>query len=125
MDRDSTKQLVLDFYELFVNERDFDAAAKYLGDPYVQHRADIRSDPDSLRAFNAEMKTRLPLLHADVRRVFVDGDFVILHVHVIPEPGALGSAHVDIFRVEAGKIVEHWDVDEPIPEQRAHDNPVV
>lgn len=125
MDREATKRLVVEFYELFVNKRDFDAAAAYLGTPYVQHRADIKSDPDSLRAFNVAMRQRYPQLHADIRRVFVDGAFVVLHVHVVPEPGALGSAHVDIFRVENGKIVEHWDVDEPIPEQRAHDNPVV
>lgn len=71
------------------------------------------------------MKQRFPQLRADVRRVFADGDFVVLHVHVVPEPGALGSAHVDIFRVQNGKIVEHWDVDNPIPERRTHDNPVV
>jgi predicted SnoaL-like aldol condensation-catalyzing enzyme len=48
-----------------------------------------------------------------------------LYAHVVPEPGQRGSAHVDIFRTENGKTVEHWDVDEPIPEQAAHDNPVV
>lgn len=71
------------------------------------------------------MKQRFPQLRADVGRVFADGDFVVLHVHVVPEPGALGSAHVDIFRVQNGKIVEYWDVDNPIPERRTHDNPVV
>lgn len=125
MERESIERLVLEFYELFVNQRDYDAAAAYLGDPYVQHRADIKSDPENLRAFNIGMREKFPLLHADVRRVFVDGEYVILHVHVVPKPGSLGSAHVDIFRVAGGKVVEHWDVDEPIPEQRAHDNPVV
>jgi predicted SnoaL-like aldol condensation-catalyzing enzyme len=125
MDREATRQLVLDFYDLFVNQRDFDSAVRYLGEPYVQHRADIPSDMESLRAFNVGMRQKYPHLRADVRRVFVDGDYVILHVHVVPEPGQRGSAHVDIFRTENGKIVEHWDVDEPIPEQIAHDNPVV
>jgi predicted SnoaL-like aldol condensation-catalyzing enzyme len=125
MDRTRTAQLVLDFYEAFVNQRNFDKAVGFLGDPYVQHRADIPSDLDSLREFNQRMRQQFPQLHADVRRVFVDDDHVILHVHVVREPGSRGSAHVDIFRVANDKIVEHWDVDEPIPEHIAHDNSVV
>src|SRR2546423_13258206 len=95
MDRDVTERLVLEFYDLFVNQRDFDAAVRYLGDPYIQHRADVPSDTAGLRAFNDAMRRRHPRLHADVRRVFVDGDHVILHGHVVPEPGERGSAHVE------------------------------
>ena len=54
-----------------------------------------------------------------------DGDYVIIHAHVVPAPEDRGSAHVDIFRVEHGKVVEHWDVDERIPAQTAHSNGVV
>ena len=53
---------------------------------------------------------------------FTEGDFMILHVHAIREPGERGSAIVDIFRLENGKIVEHWDVGQPIPEKPANDN---
>jgi predicted SnoaL-like aldol condensation-catalyzing enzyme len=56
------------------------------------------------------------------KRVFADGDYVILHVHVTREPGARGSAHVDIFRLDGGKVAEHWDVDEPIPAGAANPN---
>jgi hypothetical protein len=47
--------------------------------------------------------------------VTVQPPAVILHVHVVREPGSRGGAHVDIFRLENGKVAEHWDVDEPIP----------
>jgi len=47
---------------------------------------------------------------------------VILHVHNVPEPGARGAAIVDIFRLENGKVVEHWDVRQDIPEQAANSN---
>lgn len=70
---------MLEFNEVSVNKCDFDAAAVYLGDPYIQHRADIASDPDSLRAFNVSMRERYPQLHADVHRVFIDESFVVLH----------------------------------------------
>jgi predicted SnoaL-like aldol condensation-catalyzing enzyme len=52
----------------------------------------------------------------------VDGDFVILHVHSVREPGERGSAIIDIFKLESGKIVEHWDVIQPIPEKPANPN---
>jgi predicted SnoaL-like aldol condensation-catalyzing enzyme len=41
---------------------------------------------------------------------------------VVREPGARGSAHVDIFRLDNGKVAEHWDVDEPIPAEIGNPN---
>ena len=58
----------------------------------------------------------------DVKRAFADGDFVILHAHLKLQPEDLGLAIVDMFRVEHGKIVEHWDVRQPIPETAANTN---
>ena len=49
--------------------------------------------------------------------MFAEGDYVILHVHAVREPGTRGRAIVDIFRLEDGKIVEHWDVAQDIPER--------
>lgn len=125
MNREETAQLVQEFYEAFINERDFDKAVTYLGDRYVQHSTGAADDLDSLRQFVEYMRVEYPELRVNVRRVFVDGDHVILHGHLVPVPGERGSAHVDIFRVADGKIVEHWEVDQPIPEHVPHDNGVV
>jgi predicted SnoaL-like aldol condensation-catalyzing enzyme len=114
---------VLDFYEAVVNRRDFTAASAHLGDVYIQHRADAPDGVDGLRQFM--MRERNPQTHVDVRRVFVDGDHVIIHAHVVPSPEERGSAHVDIFRVDGDKVVEHWDVDQPIPAQTANPNGVI
>jgi predicted SnoaL-like aldol condensation-catalyzing enzyme len=54
--------------------------------------------------------------------VFADGDYVILHVHNVPTPGARGSAIIDIFRLDDGKVTEHWDVRQEIPEKTANTN---
>ena len=51
-----------------------------------------------------------------------DGDFVILHVHAVREPGTKGQAIIDIFRVADGKIVEHWDVIQDVPDQAMNNN---
>jgi predicted SnoaL-like aldol condensation-catalyzing enzyme len=57
-----------------------------------------------------------------VRRLFVDGDFVIAHVHVIIQPGETGSAVVDIFRIQDGLVAEHWDVAQQIPHRAQNQN---
>ena len=54
--------------------------------------------------------------------MFADGDYVILHVHNVPTPGSRGNAIIDIFKLENGKVVEHWDVRQEIPEQSANSN---
>jgi predicted SnoaL-like aldol condensation-catalyzing enzyme len=54
--------------------------------------------------------------------VFADGDYVLLHVHRLRTPGTRGDAIVDIFRLENGKIVEHWDIIQPLPEASANAN---
>lgn len=59
---------------------------------------------------------------SEIKGVFADGDFVILHLHMVREPGARGSSQVDIFRLEDGKPVEHWDVVQPIAEHFVHGN---
>jgi len=69
-----------------------------------------------------DLKKQFPGLRSDVKRAFADGDFVILHVHVKLQPEELGLAIVEIFRLEHGKIVEHWDVRQPIPETAANTN---
>jgi predicted SnoaL-like aldol condensation-catalyzing enzyme len=71
--------------------------------------------------------TGAPTLSARIAGVsldagFSDGDFVILHVHSVRDPGTRGDAIIDLFKLENGKIVEHWDVVQPIPEKIVHNN---
>ena len=58
-----------------------------------------------------------------IKRVVADGNHVIVHVHAIREPGTRGNAIIDIFKLENGKIVEHWD--SPIPAGREHERHVL
>ena len=113
---------VVDFYEKALNQKDFDAAAKYLGPRYTQHNPNAADGPEGLRAFLGFLKETFPTSRNEIKRVFADGDYVILHVHAVREPGTRGNAIVDIFRLEDGKIVEHWDVVQPIPEKAANAN---
>jgi predicted SnoaL-like aldol condensation-catalyzing enzyme len=63
-----------------------------------------------------------PQARSEIKRVVADGDLVMLHVHAKANETDRGMAVVDIFRVENGKVVEHWDVVQPIPEKAANEN---
>ncbi|WP_312993803.1 nuclear transport factor 2 family protein [Achromobacter animicus] len=118
----ANKAAVLAFYEKGLNQKDADAALKYVGNRYVQHNPNAADGPEGFRQFIAFLRDRYPASHSEIKRVFTDGDYVILHVHAVREPGSRGNAIIDIFRLEGGKIVEHWDAVQPIPEKAANSN---
>jgi len=121
-DPEANKKAVLDFYDKALNQKDFDAASKYFGPRYVQHNPGAPDGIEGFKAFIALRKEKSPNAKSEIKRAFAEGDYVILHVHGMREPGERGVAIVDIFRLENGKIVEHWDVVQPIPEKTANSN---
>ena len=78
--------------------------------------------PEGLKGYIAYLRKTAPQSHSEVTKVFADGDYVILHVHAVREPGTRGLAIIDIFKVDNGKLVEHWDVIQEIPEKPANGN---
>lgn len=119
---EANKQVVRDFYDAFLRKRDFGALSKLLGERYIQHNPQVADGPKGLAAFVEMLRERFPHLRGEVKRIFAEGDFVVAHVHGVREAGQRGNAIVDIFRLENGKIVEHWDVSQPIPETSANNN---
>ena len=120
--QEANRQTVLAFYEKGLNQKDADAALQYMGSRYVQHNPTAADGPEGFRKFIAFLREKFPNSRSVIKRSFVDGDYVILHVNSVREPGTRGSAIVDIFKLENGKIVEHWDVVQPVPETAANKN---
>lgn len=120
--QEANRKAVLAFYDKGLNQKDADAALAYVGNRYVQHNPGAADGPDGFRKFIAFLREKFPNSHSEIKRSFVDGDYVILHVHAVREPGTRGNAIIDIFKLEDGKIVEHWDVVQPIPENPANNN---
>lgn len=120
--QESNKKMVKEFYELALNKKDFESASKYLGPRYIQHNQHAADGAEGLKAFIRFLRDKYPDARSEIKRVFADGDYVILHVHAVREPGTPGMAIVDIFRVQNGKIAEHWDVHEDILEKAANSN---
>ena len=110
------KQLVLAFYQRLIGEKDPVAARKYMGDTYRQHNPTAADGHAGVAAWVRSFKQAFPNHRYEVKKVVAESDLVVLHLHGINGPSPFGESVIDIFRVENGKVVEHWDVIQPIPE---------
>ncbi|MFW0789420.1 nuclear transport factor 2 family protein [Gordonia sp. CPCC 205333] len=118
----ANRKLVVDFYDRFFNEHQVDEAASVVADDYRQHNPNV---PDGKAPFVSFFKKSFadnPAQRSRIVRSAATDDLVYLHVHATERPDDRGSAIVDIFRVKDGKIVEHWDVIQPVPEKSANNN---
>ncbi len=110
------------FYEAALNRKDAEAAVSYLGSDYRQHNPVIEDGRAGLAKMVNWLAGAYPQAHSEILRVIAEGDFVVLHVHRRRTPDGPGDAIIDIFRLEDGKLVEHWDVIQPVPEKAVNSN---
>ena len=117
------KKNVAAFYDLIINKKDYETAARlYVGPRYKQHNPLVKDHPEGLKEFIEFLKTNYPGARSEIKRIFADGDYVILHVHSIRSTD-VQRAIIEIFRLtEDGKIDEHWDVIQDIPTNSANPN---
>ena len=116
-------RIVVAFYDLAFNQHQpTEAARLYIGDRYIQHNPAVPNGAAAFYGYFEGFFRDNPLSRATIHRVIVDGDLVALHVHSQETPDDPGRAIVDIFRVENGKIVEHFDVIQTVPATTANGN---
>ncbi|MEA2835344.1 MAG: hypothetical protein QOG66_3546 [Methylobacteriaceae bacterium] len=113
----SAKEMVTAFYKMtFYDHKVAEAFKAHVGATYKQHNPLVPDGIEPSVAFLSKRFDTNPQAINEIKRVIADGDLVALHVHSRLNDGDRGRAIVDIFRVENGKIVEHWDVIQPVPE---------
>ena len=107
----------------FNDKKPEEAVAKYGGPVYIQHNPQAADGFDAFVDFVKFFTTQNPQLHVDIKRVIGECDMVVTHSHLTLSPSDRGSAVADIFRLNRqGKVVEHWDVIQAVPETSANDN---
>ena len=120
---EANKRIVREWHDLAINHRKpEEAVAKYIGPHYRQHNPGSADGPEPFIELVKRLASIYPDFRIESKRIIAEGDYVVLHSHLILKPGDRGSAVVDIFRLENGKIVEHWDVVQEVPEKSANNN---
>jgi predicted SnoaL-like aldol condensation-catalyzing enzyme len=107
---------------IFNQKKPTQAVAQYIAPNYRQHNPNALDGPDGVIAFATSYLKDNPELTMDFKRIIAEGEFVVIHSHQKRNPKDRGDAVVDIFRVQDGKLVEHWDVIQPVPANSANRN---
>lgn len=119
---EANRALVVSFYEDFFIDHKVEEAGAAIAEDYIQHNPNVPTGKAPVIAYFTGFFAENPEARSEIKRSAAQGDLVWLHVHARSGPDDLGRAVVDIFRVEDGMIVEHWDVVQPVPATSANDN---
>ncbi len=114
--------LVAGLFREVLNPMDSAAVDRFIAPGYIQHSQLAPPGRDALKAFLDMIRAATPQAVHDVKRMFADKDHVIVHYHVRRFPDDPGFAVMDIFRIEGGLIIEHWDVTMDVPTQGPNPN---
>jgi len=113
---------VLAMYRDVLMALNSDRVDDYIHPDYIQHSMLAEPGAQALKDWLDARAKDSPDAVQTIHRAFVDGDHVIVHVHVVRWPGDTGLAAIDIFRMEDGMIAEHWDVVQEIPAEPINPN---
>ncbi|MEU2288040.1 nuclear transport factor 2 family protein [Streptomyces sp. NPDC013178] len=101
---------------------DVSVVDRYVRSDYIQHNPGAADGSEALKNVGTALHQQFPDLKYEVQRVTSEGDLVLVHSNVVLTPGSRGSAVFDIFRFQGGKIAEHWDTIQDVPETTANGN---
>ncbi len=119
---EANKKMVVEFYQQLFGDKNIDVIDDYLKEDYIQHNPMLPDGRDTLKSAARMWFGNAPKTQVDFQKVAADGDLVWLHIKT--QFGDKTVSVVDIFRIEDGKIAEHWDVIQEVPEESANDHPM-
>jgi predicted SnoaL-like aldol condensation-catalyzing enzyme len=122
-DLEANKQTVLTFFDVIFNQRRIEEGVeRCVGPTYTQHNPEIADGRDGLIAFVNGVLAEFPQFSLQCARLTAEDDRVVVHVLAKRTPEDRGIISLDMFRLEEGRIVEHWDVIQEVPASSANGN---
>ena len=116
------KKMVAEFYQEFFGDKNIAALDKYLAPNYIQHNPGLPDGREALRQGATVWFKGAPKTKIDIQHLSADGDLV--YIHTKSKMGDKTNSVIDIFRIEDGKIAEHWDVIQEVPEKSPNPHPM-
>ena len=113
----NNKDIAVSFLKLASSGEVHEAYSKFVGEGFKHHNPFFEGSAAALSAGMEENARQNPDKVFEVKRVIGEGDFVAVHSYVQQKPDDLGAAVAHFFRFEDGKIVELWDIGQPIPKE--------
>lgn len=109
----NVKEVIEAFYQEFFNDHNIEAADKYVREDYIQHNPGVAQGRESLKqAFAAKFQTE-PTFHLDIVCIIAEEDMVAVYLKNVDPEGNTKCRVVDLYRLQDGKLAEHWDVLQP------------
>lgn len=105
-------------------DKDISAVDQYITPKYIQHNPNVADGSEALKKAAVKWFEGKPKTKIDVQHIAAEGDLVFLHIKDTRTDGGLKST-IDIFRLKDGKILEHWDVHQDVPEFRQQPSDVL
>ena len=121
---EENRRVIQDFAKIFYQEKDVKRAFEtYVVTDYIQHNPGIADGRQAAIDALSPMFSS-PGARFDVKRIVVDSEYAVIHLFGRGDPKTAGAAVADIYRLKDGKIVEHWDILQPMPDKSANPHPM-
>ena len=123
-DLEANKRNAIAFYKTAFEGSPREAVGEYVGAEYIQHNPLVGDGTEPLIEYFERMASEYPDKSIGFVRSAAEGDLVAVHTHQV-WPGGEEYVTIDFFRFdERGKIVEHWDAIQQVPNETKNGNPM-